>query len=235
MRKIFYYQCRRLLCNKLFWGLLAVTLWYSREVLYGHSHPGSVQHRALFPLELWVLPYISSPLPLCSGTVLPLLLHLPSGEAGGGTRQRHPCLPQALFLLPMGGIGGRNRTFDPSHPLDGRSLLRPDVPLGQLWGTPRPSGFCPGPRPSLLFGGGMVSGKPSPRPSLPAHRLAFLMCLSPAAPLARPSRGRFFLTYPLELGVLDPGFSLPPDVLWGRVGLSTLGLLLLFLTRKKRG
>lgn len=154
-----------------------------------HSHPGSVQHRALFPLELWVLPYISSPLPLCSGTVLPLLLHLPSGEAGGGTRQRHPCLPQALFLLPMGGIGGRNRTFDPSHPLDGRSLLRPDVPLGQLWGTPRPSGFCPGPRPSLLFGGGMVSGKPSPRPSLPAHRLAFLMCLSPAAPLARPSRG----------------------------------------------
>ena len=33
MRKIFFYECRRLLCNKFFLGLLLVILFYGWQVL----------------------------------------------------------------------------------------------------------------------------------------------------------------------------------------------------------
>ena len=214
MRKIFYYQCRRLLCNKLFWGLLAVILWYSRRCCTAKPS-GECAHTGPFPPgALGITLRIPSPLPLCSGTVLPLLLspHLPSGEAGVEVlASATPCLPQALFLLPMGALAGGTGVltllilFRWPEPLP-----RPDVPLGQLWGTPRPSGFCPS-APALLFflGAGWFLETFATVLLYPPYRLAFLMCLSPAAPLARPSRGALFLTYPLELGVLDPRL-LPP-------------------------
>ena len=175
MRKIFYYQCRRLLCNKLFWGLLAVILWYSREVLYGTVIRGVCNTAPFSPWSFGY--YLTFLLPfLCAAELFFLSFYTSPAE------RRVEVLASATPVSP------RHYSFSRWGAL-AVGLLRPDVPLGQLWGTPRPSGFCPGPRPSLLFGGGMVSGKPSPRPSLPAHRLAFLMCLSPAAPLARPSRG----------------------------------------------
>ena len=121
LRKIFYYQCRRLLCNKLFWGLLAVILWVQPGGAVRHSHPGECATPRPFPWSFGY--YLTFLLPfLCAAELFFLSFY--TSPSGGGWRYSPAATlsPQALFLLPDGGIGGRNRTFDPSHPLDGRSL-----------------------------------------------------------------------------------------------------------------
>lgn len=55
MRKIFFYECRRLLCNKFFLGLLLVILFYGWQVLNRVTIFGHRAHSALFSLELWRL------------------------------------------------------------------------------------------------------------------------------------------------------------------------------------
>ena len=47
MIKIFRCECRRLLCNKFFIGLLAVLLFYAGQVFYAVALPG-VAHTAPF-------------------------------------------------------------------------------------------------------------------------------------------------------------------------------------------
>ena len=46
MIKIFRCECRRLLCNKFFIGLLAVLLFYAGQVFYAVALPG-VAHTCL--------------------------------------------------------------------------------------------------------------------------------------------------------------------------------------------
>ena len=56
MVKIFRYECKRLLWNKFFFGILAVTLFYGWQVLTGASILGGVPHCPLLPLDLRGLP-----------------------------------------------------------------------------------------------------------------------------------------------------------------------------------
>ncbi len=52
MSKVFGYELRRLLFNKFFFGLLAVTMFYSYLVMDSEIVLGDRQHRAVFGLEL---------------------------------------------------------------------------------------------------------------------------------------------------------------------------------------
>ena len=54
MSKIFRCECRRLLCNKFFIGLLAVLLFYAGQVFYAVALPG-VAHTAPFSPSLLIL------------------------------------------------------------------------------------------------------------------------------------------------------------------------------------
>ena len=63
MVKIFRYECKRLLWNKFFFGILAVTLFYGWQVLTGASILG-VSHTA--PFSPWTFgDYLSRLLPCC--------------------------------------------------------------------------------------------------------------------------------------------------------------------------
>ena len=55
MRKVFRYECRRLLLNKFFAGLVLVLLAYGAHGAGERDHPRRLPHRALLPLELWGL------------------------------------------------------------------------------------------------------------------------------------------------------------------------------------
>ena len=62
MIKIFRCECRRLLCNKFFIGLLAVLLFYAGQVFYAVALPG-VAHTA--PFSPWSFgAYLGRLLPL---------------------------------------------------------------------------------------------------------------------------------------------------------------------------
>jgi hypothetical protein len=235
LRKIFYYQCRRLLCNKLFWGLLAVTLWYSREVLYGTVIRGVCNTAPFSPWSFGY--YLTFLLPfLCAAELFFLSFYTSPAErrvevlaSATPVSPRHYSFSRwgalavgtglltLLILLMAGAFYARMFRWDSFG-----ELLAPAVFVLV---------------PALLFflGAGWFLGNLRHVLLYPLIALPFLCAYLPLPRWLDPVGGRFFLTYPLELGVLDPGFSLPPDVLWGRVGLSTLGLLLLFLTRKKRG
>ena len=77
MVKIFRYECKRLLWNKFFFGILAVTLFYGWQVLTGASILG-VSHTA--PFSPWTFgDYLSRLLPLLWIGVLFFLTFFTSG------------------------------------------------------------------------------------------------------------------------------------------------------------
>ena len=79
MVKIFRYECKRLLWNKFFFGILAVTLFYGWQVLTGASILG-VSHTA--PFSPWSFgDYLCRLLPLMWIGALFFLTFFTSGKA----------------------------------------------------------------------------------------------------------------------------------------------------------
>lgn len=94
MVKIFRYECKRLLWNKFFFGILAVTLFYGWQVLTGASILG-VSHTA--PFSPWTFgDYLSRLLPLLWIGVLFFLTFSLQGRSGG---------PQSSPPPPLCGPG----------------------------------------------------------------------------------------------------------------------------------
>ncbi len=102
MVKIFRYECKRLLWNKFFFGILAVTLFYGWQVLTGATILG-VSHTA--PFSPWTFgDYLSRLLPLLWIGVLFFLTFFTSGAGGGPqSHRRHPCAALAIRPGPAGG------------------------------------------------------------------------------------------------------------------------------------
>ena len=76
MRKIFRYECRRLLLNKFFAGLVLVLLAYGAMVLESATILGVSHTAPLLPLELWGLSQPDAAPFVGRGIVLSDLLHL---------------------------------------------------------------------------------------------------------------------------------------------------------------
>ncbi len=88
MRKIFLYECKRLLWNKFFAGLVLVLLFYGWQVLRRVTILG-VSHTAPFsPWSFGDLSEPDAPAALDRGAVFPDLLHLGKSPTGSSAHRR---------------------------------------------------------------------------------------------------------------------------------------------------
>ena len=229
MGKIFRYECRRLLWNKFFAGLLLVLLFYGWQVLTGVTILG-VSHTA--PFSPWSFgDYLSRMVPLLWIGSLFFLTFFTSGKA-----RRAAVLTDAAPMEPR-----RYALARCAAALAGAALLalaclaEAAVFYGWYfqwygWGQlalPALAALVP----PLVFalGSGWLLGRLRPW-------LVYVWMLAPFALPALPLPealglwdGSFFTAYPLTLGALDPAFQLPPAVLAAQCALLAAGAALLAL------
>ena len=212
MRKIFGYECKRLMWNKFSAGLALVLLFYGWQVLSRVTILG-VSHTA--PFSPWSFgDYLSRMLPLLWIGVLFFLTFFLSGP---GRRTAvltcaAPCPPDGTpwpAMLPLWpgpgcspwGVWGRPPYFTSTifiGPMAGSAAPSPDYP------SP-PADICPGER--------LVPGTDPPRLIYGWMLLPFAVQALPLPQMLGLWSGRFFTDYPLTLGALDPEFTLPVQAL----------------------
>ena len=235
MTKIFRCECRRLLCNKFFIGLLAVLLFYAGQVFCLTVLPG-VSHTAPFsPWSFGV--YLGRLLPLLwVGALFVLPFYTPHWEGRAAVKPAPtPADPRRYALTRCAAA------------LVGTALLclaalaLAAVCYARLfgwygWGSlVLPTLVTLAPPLVFALGSGWRLGEV--RPWLLYVWMAFPFVLS-ALPLPQALGlwdGSFFAGYPLTLDALDPAFSMPASA-WLAQGLTlALGLLLLALPARKKG
>ena len=228
MGKIFRYECKRLLWNKFFAGLLLVLLFYGWQVLTGATILG-VSHTA--PFSPWSFgDYLSRMVPLLWIGSLFFLTFFTSGKA-----RRAAVLTVAAPMEPR-----RYALVRCAAALAGTALLALAVLTEAAvfygwyfgwhsWGElVLPALLALVPPLVFALGSGWLLGRLRPW-------LVYVWMLMPLALLALPLpdalsvwNGRFFTEFPLALGTLDPDFVLPASVLTVQVLLLAAGLLLLW-------
>ena len=221
MIKIFRYECRRLLCNKFFCGLLLVLLFYGWQVLNSVTILG-VSHTA--PFSPWSFgDFLSRMLPLLWIGALFFLTFFTAGRA-----QRAAVLTDATQISPR-----RYALARCAAALTGTVLLalaclaEGAVFYGRYfgwyaWGTP-----------PLVFalGSGWLLGRCRAWLVYLWMPVPFVCMILPLPDALGLWNGRFFTTYPLSLGSLDPAFVLPPAVVAAQCVLLAAGVALLALQR----
>ena len=227
MGKIFRYECRRLLWNKFFAGLLLVLLFYGWQVLTGVTILG-VSHTA--PFSPWSFgDYLSRMVPLLWIGSLFFLTFFTSGKA-----RQAAVLTDAAPMEPR-----RCALARCAAALAGTALLALAV-LAEAavfyggyfgwygWGeliAPALVTLVP----PLVFalGSGWLLGRLRPWLVYGWMLVPFALPALPLPDALGVWNGRFFSAYPLALETLDPGFSLPASVLAAQALLLAAGLLLL--------
>ena len=227
MSKIFRYECRRLLWNKFFAGLAIVLLLYGALVLRNVTILG-VSHTA--PFSPWSFgDYLSRMLPLLWMGMLFFLTFFTSAKARRAAvlTDAAPMPPNRYALVRCGAA------------LTG-SLLLALLCMGEAavfysrmfdwhdWG----SLFLPALTvllPTLVFalGSGWLLGQIRPWLVYVWMAVPFLFTAIPLPTALGLWNGRFFTEYPLTLGTLDPGFSLPADAAAAQIALLAVGTAIL--------
>ena len=209
MIKIFQYECKRLLRNKFFFGLLLVILFYGWQVLNSVTILG-VSHTA--PFSAWSFgDYLSRMLPLLWIGALFFLTFFTSGKA-----RRVAVLTDATPVAP-----GRYALTRCAAALVGTGLLalaclaEAAVFYGRYfgwygWGTlllPALVTLVP----SLVFalGSGWLLGLLRPWLLYAWMPVPFLLSVLPLPEFLGLLNGSIFLDRPLSFDILDPAFSLP--------------------------
>ena len=236
MTKIFSCECRRLLCNKFFIGLLAVLLFYAGQVFYLAVLPG-VAHTA--PFSPWSFgDYLSRMLPLLWIGMLFFLTFYTSPKA-----RRAAVLMDATPMPPK-----QYALVRCAAALTGGVLLsllcmgEAAVFYGRMfgwygWGSlllPALATLLP----ALVFalGSGWLLGQIRPWLVYVWMAVPFLCMALPLPDALGIWNGHFFSKYPLALGTLDPAFSMPAAVLIVQCILLAAGIVLLMVrpARSKR-
>lgn len=231
MGKIFCYELRRLLWNKVFFGVLAVSLAYGYLTLSGTILPG-VAHTA--PFSPWSFGYyLSQLLPaLCLGELF-FVSFFTSGQARRAAQltEATPVKPRAyaftrccavvlgtvLLTAAVIALAGAffyrlfHRTFLNSWAIPAVLTLLPPLALclGVGWALSRI-------HPSMIYG---------------CMALPFLLTALPLPQALSFSLADFFTTYPLTLRSLDPAFTAPPALLAGRLAFLLAPPLILLFSR----
>ena len=227
MIQIFRYECKRLIFNKFFFGILFILLFYGWQVLSNTTIFG-VSHTA--PFSAWSFgDYLSRMLPLLWIGALFFLTFFTSAKA-----RRAAVLTDATQTSPR-----RYALVRCGAALSGTVLLtlaclvEAAVFYGRYFGwyawgellVPALVTLVP----PLVFalGSGWLLGRIRPW-------LIYVWMAVPFACMALPLpetlglwNGSFFANYPLTLGTLDPAFSLPVSVVLAQCILLTCGILLL--------
>ena len=234
MRKIFGYECKRLLCNKFFIGLVAAILFYGWQVLDRVTILG-VSHTA--PFSPWSFgDYLARMLPLLwIGTLFFLTFFTSKAE------RRREILTSATPVSPS--AYGLVRCC---AALLGTALLALAVILlalafyGQMfhwynWSSLLlPMAFTLAPPLIFALGSGWLLGHLRPW-------LIFLWMLFPVLLMVLPLpeflgllNGSIFVDRPLALGAVDPAFSLPAGTAAAQWMVCLAGIAFLASCLKKR-
>ncbi len=210
MRKIFRYECRRLLWNKFFIGLAVVLLFYGALVLHAVTILG-VAHTA--PFSPWSFGDYLCPddAPAVDrDAVLSDLLYLAQGPAGGRPHGRHADAARAVRLGPVrrGPDGGR--AAEPCCAWWRQRCSTAVCFSWYSWGSlllPALVTLLP----ALVFalGSGWLLGRIRPWLVYVWMALPFLLAALPLPEALGLWNGSFFTAYPLTLETLDPAFVLP--------------------------
>lgn len=226
MGKIFRYECGRLMGNRIFWGLLAVTLWYARQTLFGEVLLG-VANTA--PFSPWSFGYYLSRLaPFLCAAELFFLTFFTSDAARrtGVLTDASPVDPRNYALARCGAVllgmallilcvlalaaGFYGKLF--------RWNAFASLIVPALAALLPPLAFC--------LGAGWRLGRIHPLLVWVVLAAVFLLPYTPLPDGGQLTLEAFFMAYPKTLSVLDPAFSLPAPVLVGRVVITALGVLL---------
>ena len=227
MGKIFRYECRRLLWNKFFAGLLMVLLFYGWQVLNSVTILG-VSHTA--PFSPWSFgDYLCRMVPLLWLGSLFFLTFFTSGKA-----RRAAVLTDAAPMEPR-----RYALARCAAALTGAGLLALAVLTEAAvfygwyfhwygWGQlllPALVALVP----PLVFalGSGWLLGRLRPWLVYPWMLVPFALLALPLPDALELWNGRFFTAYPLTLGTLDPDLALPAAVLTAQALLLAAGAVLL--------
>ena len=227
MTKIFLYECKRLILNKFFFGILFVLLFYGWQVLSNATILG-VSHTA--PFSAWSFgDYLSRMLPLLWIGVLFFLTFFTSAKA-----RRAAVLTDATQTSPRRYALARcSAALMGTVLLTLACLVEAAVFYGRYFGwyawgellVPTIVTLIP----ALVFalGSGWLLGRIRPW-------LIYVWMAVPFACMALPLpktlslwNGSFFTNYPLTLGILDHAFSLPVSVVLAQCGLLLCGIALL--------
>ena len=234
MGKIFRYECRRLLWNKFFGGLLMVLLFYGWQVLSRVTILG-VSHTA--PFSPWSFgDFLSRMVPLLWIGSLFFLTFFTSGKA-----RRAAVLTDAAPMEPRRYALARcGAALAGTALLALAALAEAAVFYGWYFGwygwmeliTPALVTLAP----PLVFalGSGWLLGRVRLWLLYVWMPLPLALALLPLPEVLELWNGSFFTQYPLTLGTLDPAFSLPAAVLLVQCALLAAGVVLLALPPRRR-
>ena len=235
MRKIFRYECRRLLLNKFFAGLVLVLLAYGATVLESATILG-VSHTA--PFSPWSFgDYLSRMLPLLWVGASFFLTFFTSGRAR-----------RAMALTDAAPMDARRYAWARcAAALAGTALLALSCLLGAAvfygryfgwyaWGSlllPALATLVP----ALVFalGCGWLLARIRPWLLYPWMLLPFAVSALPLPEALGLWNGSLFTALPLTLGTLDPTFTLPASAVVAQLVLLTAGTAALFLRPGRPG
>lgn len=233
MNKIFRYELKRLLWNKFFAGILAVALFYGWQVLYGETISG-VAHTA--PFSPWSFgSYLSRVLPLLWVGALFFLTFFTSGAA------RRTSVLTAAAPMPAAkyALARCAAALAATAALAAAVLALAAAFYGRYfgwyhWGSLLPVvGAVLAPPLVFALGTGWLLGQLRPW-------LIYVWMIVPFATAALPLpqalsmwNGALFAQLPLQLGVLDPAFSLPAGVWVVQAALLAGGVLALSMACRK--
>jgi len=229
LTKIFRYELRRLLCNKLFFGILAVSAAYGWLTLTSVTVLGTANTAPFSPWSFGE--YLSRLLPMiCLGELFFLNFFTSRRErraavlteAAPVSRRKYAAVrcgavlvgTAALALCVVGLCWGFYfRLFGWT---DFKGLLAP-LALTLL--------------PAVVFclGCGWALGRVHPALVYVLMAVVFLLSWAPLPQALSFSLGGFFTGYPRALGALDPPFSVPGPVLRGRAAYLLAGAALLLM------
>ena len=227
MGKIFRYECKRLLWNKFFFGLLLVSLFYGWQVLSGVTILG-VSHTA--PFSPWSFgDYLCRMVPLLWIGALFFLTFFTSGRA-----RRAAVLTDAAPMPPR-----RYALARCAAALAGTALLALAC-LGEAavfygwyfkwyhWSTLLlPALVTLTPPLVFALGSGWLLGRLRPWLIYVWMPVPFALAALPLPEALGLWNGSFFTRYPLTLEALDPAFSLPPAAAAAQCVLLAAGAALL--------
>lgn len=216
MHKIFCYELRRLLLNKLFIGILAVSLVYGGLTLTTDTILGTANTAPFSPWSFGA--YLSRLLPMvCLGELFFLTFFTSRQEQRAAAITRATPVPRRKYAAVRCGAV-----------LLGTVVLALSV-VGLCWGFYvrlfHWTGFAKLLAPLVLtllpavvfcLGLGWALGRIHPALVYVLMAAVFLLSWAPLPQALGFSLGSFFAGYPRTLGVLDPPFSVPASVLCGR-------------------
>lgn len=234
MGKIFRYECRRLLWNKFFGGLLLVLLFYGWQMLSRVTILG-VSHTA--PFSPWSFgDFLSRMVPLLWIGSLFFLTFFTSGKA-----RRAAVLTDAAPMEPRRYALARcGAALAGTALLALAALAEAAVFYGWYFGwygwieLIAPALVTLLPPPAFALGSGWLLGRVRPWLLYVWMPLPLALALLPLPEALELWNGSFFTQYPLTLGTLDPAFSLPAAVLLVQCALLAAGIVLLALPPRRR-